>query len=174
MPGRTWIIAPDKETLEKRWARLIAEKNTDAKAVLFHPHLRKNKKKNKDKKEDEENKDKYVPGDKYLNKPLATGLVGHEFRSLSVDKDSGKVIVPTRYAFRSLDRQWIIPDARLINQSNPTLWKAWSDKQIFVTGLDAHSPTSGPALTLCGAIPDLHHYKGSFGGRVYPLWPMRR
>jgi hypothetical protein len=170
MPGRTWIIAPDKETLEKRWARLIAEKDTDAKAVLFHPHLRKNKKKNKDKKEDEENKDKYVPGDKYLNKPLAAGLVGHEFRSMSVDKDSGKVIAPTHYAFRSLDRQWIIPDARLINQSNPTLWKAWSDKQIFVTGLDAHSLTSGPALTLCGTIPDLHHYKGSFGGRVYPLW----
>jgi hypothetical protein len=34
----------------------------------------------------------------------------------------------------------------------------------------AHSPTSGPALTFTGLIPDLHHYKGSFGGRVFPLW----
>jgi hypothetical protein len=34
----------------------------------------------------------------------------------------------------------------------------------------AHSPTSGPALTIAGLVPDLHHYKGSFGGRVFPLW----
>jgi hypothetical protein len=34
----------------------------------------------------------------------------------------------------------------------------------------AHSPSSGPALTVAGHIPDLHHYKGSFGGRVFPLW----
>jgi len=39
-----------------------------------------------------------------------------------------------------------------------------------VTALDAHSPKSGPALSICGGIPDLHHYKGSFGGRIYPLW----
>src|SRR5258708_1047126 len=34
----------------------------------------------------------------------------------------------------------------------------------------AHSPTSGPALTFTCLIPDLHHHKGSFGGRVFPLW----
>ena len=25
-------------------------------------------------------------------------------------------------------------------------------------------------MTFTGLIPDLHHYKGSFGGRAYPLW----
>ncbi|MFY9968974.1 MAG: type ISP restriction/modification enzyme, partial [Roseiarcus sp.] len=167
MPGRTWIIAPDKETLEARWARLVAEKDAAIKATLFHPHLRKDEK--RDEKTDEK-KDKLVPGDKHLNKPLASGLAAHEFRGFSVANDTGKSIAPTRYAFRTLDREWIIPDARLINQPNPTLWKAWSDKQVFVTALDAHSPKSGPALSLCGDIPDLHHYRGSFGGRVYPLW----
>jgi hypothetical protein len=34
----------------------------------------------------------------------------------------------------------------------------------------AHSPTAGPALTISGHIPDIHHYKGSFGGRVFPVW----
>jgi hypothetical protein len=34
----------------------------------------------------------------------------------------------------------------------------------------AHSPTSGPGLTFTCLMPDLHHYKGSFGGRVFPLW----
>lgn len=33
-----------------------------------------------------------------------------------------------------------------------------------------NSPTNGPALTATGLIPDLSHYKGSFGGRVFPLW----
>ena len=38
------------------------------------------------------------------------------------------------------------------------------------TALMQHSPTSGPAVTFTGLIPDLHHYKGSFGGRAFPLW----
>ena len=33
-----------------------------------------------------------------------------------------------------------------------------------------HAPTSGPAVTFTGLIPDLHHYKGSFGRRAFPLW----
>jgi hypothetical protein len=32
------------------------------------------------------------------------------------------------------------------------------------------SPSSGPALTFTALIPDLDHYKGSFGGRAFPLW----
>ena len=159
MPGRTWIIAPDKETLEKRWARLIGEGDAAIKETLFHPHLRKDKKTNKQ-----------VPSDKHLNKPLAAGLGSHEFRSMSVAKDSKKVIPPTRYGFRTFDRQWIIPDARLINQPNPTLWKEWSHKQLFLTALERASPKSGPAVSLTNLLPDLDHYKGSFGGRVYPLW----
>ena len=39
-----------------------------------------------------------------------------------------------------------------------------------MTGFDAHSPTAGPAVTFACLVPDQHHYKGSFGGRVYPLW----
>lgn len=74
------------------------------------------------------------------------------------------------YGFRSFDRQWLIPDARLINDVRPKLWGSHSDRQIYLTGLLAHSPTSGPALTITGLVPDLHHYKGSFGGRVFPLW----
>ena len=153
MPGRTWIIAPDADSLKARWARLVAEKDTDRKELLFHPHLR-NKK----------------PGDRHIRKGVAEGLFGHEERIEAVIYDKNSVIEPIRYGFRFLDRQWIIPDARLINQSNPTLWKGFSSKQIYLTALEAHSPSSGPAVTFTGLIPDLHHYKGSFGGRAYPLW----
>ena len=153
MPGRTWIIAPDKEALEKRWERLIKEKDANKREELFHPHMREGE-----------------LGDKYSTKPLKAGLAGHEFRGFSVAGDTGKIIAPTRYAFRSFDRQWIIPDARLINQPNPTLWKAWSNNQVFATALDAPAPTAGPAISFTNLIPDLNHYKGSSGGRVYLLW----
>ena len=43
-----------------------------------------------------------------------------------------------------------------------------------MTALQQASPTTGPAITFSAAIPDLHHYKGSFGGRVFPLWADRR
>ena len=39
-----------------------------------------------------------------------------------------------------------------------------------MTAFSEESPTNGPALTFTGLVPDLHHYKGSFGGRVFPLW----
>jgi hypothetical protein len=153
MPGRTWVIAPDAESLKRRWTRLISENDPAKKELLFHPHLRKKK-----------------PGDKHLNKGVAEGLAGHEFRSASAAKDKSEVIPPARYAFRTLDRQWIIPDARLINQPNPTLWKNHSGRQAYLTALERASPKSGPAISITGHIPDLDHYKGSFGGRVYPLW----
>ncbi|MFN3549906.1 MAG: type ISP restriction/modification enzyme [Mesorhizobium sp.] len=153
MPGRTWIIAPDAQSLNARWARLIAEKDPAKKETLFHPHLRGGQ-----------------PGDKHVRKTVAKGLAGHEVRLGAVIDDSGDAIRPVRYSFRSFDRQWILPDARIINQSNPALWDHYSTRQVFLTALDAHAPTVGPAISFAGLVPDLHHYKGSFGGRAFPLW----
>lgn len=39
-----------------------------------------------------------------------------------------------------------------------------------MTGLTASTPENGPAVTLTAGIPDQDHYKGSFGGRVFPLY----
>lgn len=143
MPGRTWIIAPDIGTLEKRWARLVVEKDPEKKETLFHPHLRNGE-----------------LGDKHSLKVLREGLAGHEYRSASVAKDSGPPIAPDRFSFRTFDRQWIIPDGRLINQSNPTLWNAYSYRQIFMTAPEDRVICSGPALSFAAAVPDLHHYHG--------------
>lgn len=152
MPGRTWVIAPDQESLRERWDALL-KAPTEKKEVLFHPHLRKGK-----------------PGDRHVDRKFDAGLAGTNARTISVGDDTGSMMSAVRYAYRSFDRQWIIGDYRLINQPNPTLWQSHSDKQVYLTALEAHAPTSGPALTVCSAIPDLHHYKGSFGGRAYPLW----
>ncbi len=148
MPGRTWIIAPDAETLERRWDRLIREKDAARKEELFHPH---------------------EGGDKSVSKPSKKGLHGHEARLHSVAADKSAAIRPIRYGFRTLDRQWIVPDNRLINRPNPALWDNYSERQIFLTALQAHSPTSGPSVSFAHHVPDLDHFHGR-GGRVYPLW----
>jgi hypothetical protein len=148
MPGRTWIIAPDAESLERRWDALIRAP-ADKKEELFHPHLQ---------------------GDRHVNRVVIKGLPGYEPRLKTIAQDREPCNPPIRYGFRSFDRQWIIPDNRVINRPNPTLWEWHGNSQVYLTALDAHSPTSGPAVSFTGLIPDLHHYKGSFGGRSFPLW----
>lgn len=152
MTGRTWVIAPDRDTLDQRWKKLQSEPDVGKKGFLFYPHLRRGK-----------------PGDKHIHKTLKWGLHGHEFRQISVASDKQAVISPVRYGYRSFDRQWIIPDGRLINRPNPTLWKTHSSQQVYMTAPQQSAPTAGPAVTFTAEMPDLHHYNGR-GGRVFPLW----
>ena len=152
MPGRTWIIAPDADSLEKRWKKLLEAPDSE-KEKLFHPHLRGGK-----------------VGDKHSKKIVPTPLHGFPINKKSVADESESEALTIRYGFRSFDRQLIIPDARLINQPNPELWNCRSEQQVFATSLSRTSPTSGPGMTFTGDIPDLDHYRGSFGGRAFPLW----
>lgn len=170
MPGRTWIIAPDEVSLKQRWKRLIEEPKADKRAMLFQPHMRNGK-----------------PGDRHIGKsgkalwwPQREVLTSVEDAPKQIEHDNEKLRqlarralageAPVRYGYRSFDRQYILPDARVINQPNPGLWGNYSDKQIFLSALMAHSPKSGPAISATALIPDLHQYKGSFGGRVFALW----
>ncbi len=145
-PHRTWVIAPDSETLVRRWKRLRDEKNLERKGHLFH-----------------------ADRDRYLTKVVKVGLGVFRTRAVTVANDSGDIIPPVRYAFRSFDRQWIIPDHRLLSMARPKLWGMHSLKQVHLTALSATSPKRGPAVTFAALIPDLDHYHGR-GGRVYPLW----
>ena len=148
MTGRTWVIAPDAQTLKDRWARLVEEKDPAKKAVLFHPHMN---------------------GDKTLTKVAKESLEGHKHPPVSVNDDTGPGADPVRYGFRSFDRQWLLPDNRLINRANPTLWRWHSKSQVHATALSASSPKAGPGLSFSGLVPELDHYHGR-GGRVFPLW----
>jgi hypothetical protein len=152
MPGRTWIIAPDVNSLMLRWQQLVAAPKEQIE-ILFHPHIVAG-----------------VVGDRHSGRVLKDALPGFVARPTSVADDTTSVEQPVRYGFRSFDREWIIPDKRLINRPNPELWESRSERQIYVTAFTEESPTSGPALSFTALIPDLHHYKGSFGGRAFPLW----
>lgn len=144
---RTWVIGPDETSLEVRWNQLKSEKSVEVRKNLFHPDR-----------------------DRQITSSGVRAFEGYQDRAVSVEEDNGAVIPPTRYAYRTLDRQWLIPDHRLISQGRTELWRTLSDHQIFLTALEAHSPSSGPAVTSASLMPDNHHYKGSFAGRVYPLW----
>ena len=151
MPGRTWIIAPDVESLETRWQTLM-DAPEDQIETLFHPHLSNGQ-----------------PGDRYSTRIVKEGLPGFAANATPVASDKGSYAPPVRYGFRTFDRQWIIPDNRLINRPNPELWKSRSERQVYLTALSRTSPSSGPALTFSAYVPDLDHYNGR-GGRVFPMW----
>ncbi len=106
MPGRTWVIAPDAASLTDRWKRLQTEKDPVKKATLFHPH---------------------EGGDREVRRIVREPLPGLPHPPLSVADDKAQSVKPVRYGFRSFDRQWIIPDNRLLNRANPTLWRTRSD-----------------------------------------------
>jgi hypothetical protein len=151
MPGRTWVIAPDAESLQRRWTRLSAALDTQ-KEALFHPHLVAGK-----------------PGDRHVHRVPSTPLPGFALPAVSVADDTGPSVAPIRYGVRSFDRQWLLPDIRVINRPNPHLWQSRSDRQVFMTAPQDQEPTGGPAITCSGLVPDLHHYNGR-GGRTFPIW----
>ena len=116
LSGRTWVVAPDRQTLDQRWKLLVAEADSARKEVLFHPTLRHGK-----------------LADRHTNKVVVDGLAGHEFRKLPVSQDRGQAVTPVRYSYRTLDRQWLIPDNRLLLSARPALWSIYSERQVFLT-----------------------------------------
>lgn len=151
-PKRTWVIAPDSESLLRRWQALISA-TPAKKEELFHATLRKGQ-----------------PADRHINSVVKDAIPGYEPNVTPLAAEKGACLPPVRYAFRSFNRQWIIPDARVITQPNAELWRSYSTHQVYLTALTRSAPSNGPALTFSGFVPDLDHYKGSFGGRVFPLW----
>jgi hypothetical protein len=151
MPGRTWIIAPDADSLRLRWRKLVRAK-PEQKEDLFVPHLNRGE-----------------LGDRHVEREVKKGLPGFPDNPTTIAKERGDCLAPVRYGFRSFDRQWIIPDNRVLNRPNPELWRSHSEKQVYLTAPSDRSPTGGPALSFTTLIPDLHHYNGR-GGRAFPLW----
>lgn len=151
-PKRTWVIAPDAESLIRRWQKLI-DAPVEQKELLFHATLRDGK-----------------PADRHIRSVVKEAIPGYEPNLTPIIDENGLCLRPVPYGFRSFNREWIIPDIRVITQPTAELWASRSDRQIYLTAFLEESPSSGPALTFTGEIPDLHHYKGSFGGRAFPLW----
>jgi len=143
-PNRTWVYSPDPATLAERWVTLVLSP-PDKKAELF-------------KESRDANLGKVPP-------PLA----GQPAKPYPFKEEGGACPQPVGVAYRSFDRQWMIPDARLLHAPSPDLWRAHGPRQVYATEQHAHVFDGGPALTFTAHPPDMDHFNGR-GGRVLPLY----
>ena len=142
---RTWPIAPDPATLRRRWDALLAAQ--DRPTAL------------------KETRDRKV-GRTYP--PLVGANRARSIASLTEDTPPPPI---ARYSFRSFDRHYILADSRLGDFMRPVLWNTYGEWQVYLTTLLNHPLGHGPAVTACALIPDLHHFRGSYGAKeIIPLW----
>lgn len=143
---RSWPIAETEDVLRRRWRQLL--RSSDRRRAF---------KETRDRKVIARYGSVIDPSETLA--PIAS--ISEETRPCDME----------RYAFRSLDRQWLILDGRVIDYSRPSLWASYSDQQLFLTSLLSGTLGTGPATIVAAHIPDLHHFRGSFGGKdVIPLW----
>ncbi|MFI0982773.1 type ISP restriction/modification enzyme [Streptomyces sp. NPDC021093] len=142
--NRSWPVSPSPDVLRERWRTL----------VLAPPSTKANLLKS--------------TRDRHPDKPERP-LPGFEWRdALAEESDQTPILAP--YGRMTFDRQWIIADRRVIDFPRPALWFAHSDHQVYLSELHTESGRSGPAVTFTALIPDMHHFKGTEGGRVVPLY----
>lgn len=146
--GRTWVIAPERECLTRRVASLFNAR-ADEKIELF----------------------KNSPtGRKMGDEPNQLPPEQKKLVSLEKMKDADDISIRS-YAYHSFDRQHIIADPRFIDRPGPSLWLAHGSKQLYLTTLLNHPLGQGPAVTITADLPDLHHFRGSFGAKeIMPLY----
>ncbi|WP_328308614.1 N-6 DNA methylase [Streptomyces sp. NBC_00442] len=143
-PNRNWVISPSRTVLRRRWNRLVQERDPATKEELF--------------KETQ---------DRTLDKE-ALQIPGHPHPPNRLRIEQGPCPAPIRIARRALDRQWLIPDGRVIDRSRPELWQTDIDGQIFVVEQHTQRLQTGAGLLFTALIPDMHYFNGN-GGRVLPL-----
>jgi hypothetical protein len=145
---RTWPIGPTPEVLRARWDVLLSL-DRPAQAAAFH-----------------------LTRDRNLaSTPPDLLEAAYRLQSLRSLPAGTACLEPVRYAYRSFDRQWVLPDARLGDFMRPALWRTAGSRQIFLTSLLTNVIGPGPAAVATALVPDLDHFRGSFGARaVIPLW----
>ncbi|MEU8638347.1 type ISP restriction/modification enzyme [Amycolatopsis sp. NPDC048633] len=143
-PNRTWVYAPEQSSLAERW-RTLVEAEPAEKSLLFQESRDANLRR----------VNPQLPGCRVAGAPFV--------------EERGEPPVFARVAFRSFDRQWMIPDPRLLATPRPALWGVAGDRQIFVVEQHVHDIGSGPGLVFAAQLPDMHYFAGR-GGRVFPLY----
>lgn len=143
---RTWPIAPDSYTLERRWRALL---NASDRARLF-----------------KETRDRKISRSYF---PLPPDQEPAE--PIERLKKSASLPRIERYSYRSFDRHWILADNRLGDFLCPSLWRAHSNKQAYLISLFSQPLGNGPALTVAAELPDLDYFRGSYGAKaVMPFY----
>ncbi|KLR59932.1 N-6 DNA Methylase [Actinobacteria bacterium IMCC26207] len=141
--GRTWPIAPDSEVLTQRWDRFTDSDDPADRATCF-----------------------VTPTSGRRVDTRVGGL-----KRLLDEPVGGSPPRIVRYGYRSFDRQWAFDDPRMAKTESPSLWAAMPPSQVFLVSKPTHPLGGGPAATVTTAVPDLHYFRGSFGGKdIIPLY----
>ena len=145
---RTWPIAPTREVLEARWRRLLELPAGEREAAFG------------------------VTRDRTLaSSPPDLRDSTRRLPPLEDVPADADCPTPVRYAYRAFDRHWALADARLGDFLRPALWRSASPRQVFLTTPLTAVLGPGPAAVATRYVPDLDHFRGSFGARgVIPLW----
>jgi predicted helicase len=140
--GRTWPIAPHSDILQGRWKTLSSSSLGERSELFVTAKTGRN---------------------------IHTKVAGYiRLDSLRADTPPEKIV---RYGYRSFDRQWVFSDPRLAELERPALWQSFSGSQIFIIAPFTKSVSAGPCVSVSAYIPDLHVFRGSFGGKdVIPLY----
>lgn len=148
---RTWPIGESRDVLERRWRTLLELPATEKRRALRETDARRID------------------------------------RSVTSLRDSGRILKPlaglastdepdavARYAYRSFDRQFAIIDNRLCDRPRPGIHNGHGDQQVYMTSLLTNVLGNGPAVVATALVPDLDHFRGSFGAKhVVPLFRNR-
>lgn len=144
---RSWPIGESADVLARRWNRLVTAPEADRGDLLRET------------------------GDRKAARAQTSFLTGDTLPALATLTTADTPDKVARYAFRSFDRQWCVADNRLADRPRPELWRAASDEQVYLTTLTNNPLSSGPALVATAYVPDLHHFRGSFGAKdVMPVY----
>ncbi len=146
LPKRTWVYSADPDTLRSRWRRLTAETDLAEKRALFRE----------------------TKGGRNIDRPVKS-LPGSAQRRRSMLEAGPECPEPVPVAFRPFDRQWIIPDNRVLDRCSPELWENRAEGQIHIVELHSERFGDGPATLFTALMPDMHHFAGWGGGRVIPF-----
>ncbi|SCE91510.1 N-6 DNA Methylase [Micromonospora coriariae] len=145
-PTRTWVYAPSREVLKRRWAMLVGETDRQRKAELF-----------------KEGRDANL----VKVKPRLPGDDTHPNPSVPVIDEVEPAAVVVQVGYRAFDRQWVLADPRLMDMPRRDLWSARVPGQVFAIEQHSHPIASGPALIFSALMPDFHNFNNR-GGRTLP------
>ena len=142
---RTWPIAQNVSTLEKRWRKLLSSGD---RASAFRE-----------------------TGDRQIDGVYSVALTeSADFTPISRLPRNAPLPPVAQYAYRSFDRQYIIADGRLMSRPRPVLWAIHSKRQVYFTAAFTQALSVGPALTACAELPDLHFFSGRGAKDIVPLY----
>lgn len=146
--GRTWVISPQQANLAARW-RMLMQADKEKRKGLFKdsPTGRK-----------AHRSANQLPPSNVDLQPIVDLEKGYPAPNI------------VRFSYRSFDRQFVFGDARLLDRPGPDLWRAHSERQVYLTSLFSDSIEKGPAVTACAYLPDLHHFSGRGGKDIVPLY----